>query len=110
MFQGIDRNYLETEKEEDDEFTKAEKRHCLLLQKLKKKKEQSVDDTMQVFEQMCAGILYHFQQFKLKDLFELNLYTFNYLFSQIGKITSYEVNKAMFAAGNTKTLKHFIEK
>ena len=97
-------------REDDDDFTKKEKRMKLLKQKIKNSKTEEDDSN---FEDLFASILYEFPQYKLKDIYELNLYTFYYLIGYIGKIENYEVEK--ISAGNGllkkgKKLKYFIDK
>lgn len=87
----------------DDEFTKAEKEARLRAQKIRKKgKKESGEDSK--IEDVLLALLYEYPQYKLEDLFQLNIYTFNYLFSKVGQIANYEVSK--IAAGNGLTKKH----
>ena len=97
---------------DDDKFTKKEKKMKLLAQKIKRdsEKDSSKGDSI---ENMLAAILYEFQQYTLKDLFELNIYTIYYLFGYVGKISNYEISRIAYATGNFKKgkkLKYFIEK
>lgn len=97
-------------KEEDDDFTKREKAMKIKAQKIKQSKKES--EGGKTIEDILAAIIYHFPQYKLEDLFKLNLYTIYYLFGKVGKITNYEVQKIAFGNGNFKKgqkLKHFIE-
>lgn len=94
--------------EDDDEGTRKEKEVKLKVQKIKqnsKKSSSSMD-----FEDIIAGIVYEFPQYKVKDLFDLNIYTFYYLFQYVGKIANYEVSKIAAGNGLSKKHKYFIEK
>lgn len=92
----------------DDEFTRMEKKAKLRAEKIRKNKKQNKEDTK--FEDILAALIYEYPQYKLKDLFELNMYAFNYLNKYIGKIANYEVSKIAAGNGLTKKHKYFIEK
>jgi len=96
---------------DDDKFTKREKEMKMKVQRIKRNstKEKGSDS----MENMLASILYEYQQYTLKDLFELNIYTIYYLFGYVGKIANYEVSKIAAGNGNlkkSKKHKYFIEK
>jgi hypothetical protein len=98
-------------KEEDDEFTKLEKEAALRAQKIREKsRNKSTEKGTNFLEDMIASVIYEFPQYKLEDVFELNLYTLNYLFKYIGKIANYEVSKIAAGNGLSKKHKYFIEK
>jgi len=96
-------------KEEEDEFTKAEKKAKLRAQKIKNNSKTNKKGTK--IESMIIGVIHEFPQYKIKDILEMNLYTFYYLFSYIGKISNYEIGQ--IAVGNgllkSKKHKHYIE-
>lgn len=91
--------------EDDDEFTKRDKKNKLRIQRIKRnpkdKKEGDKDST----NNMLASIIYEFPQYTLEDLFELNIYTIYYLFGYVGKIANYEVSKIAAGNGNLKKSK-----
>jgi len=92
----------------DDEATKKEKEVKLRVQKIKKNSKKSNSSTS--FEDFIAAIIYEFPQYKIEDLFELNIYNFYYLFKYVGKIANYEVSKIAAGNGLSKKHKYFIEK
>lgn len=98
-------------KEKDDEFTKREKMIKLRAQRLRKngKKEKEKEEGSGL-KNVIASIIYEFPQYKVEDIFNLNIYTFNYLTKYIGKIANYEVSKIAAGNGLTKKHKYFIEK
>lgn len=94
--------------ETDDEATKKEKEVKMRVQKIKKNSKKTNKSTS--FEDFIAAILYEFPQYKIEDLFELNIYNFYYLFKYVGKIANYEVSKIAAGNGLSKKHKYFIEK
>lgn len=100
-------------KESDDEFIRREKEAKLRAQRIKKsskKQKQKQKDGESGFEKVIASIIYEFPQYKIKDLFDLNIYTFNYLSKYVGKIANYEVSKIAAGNGLSKKHKYFTEK
>lgn len=97
-------------KESDDEFTKREKAIKLRAQRIKNNGKNKKEESGSNFKDIIASIIYEFPQYKVEDLFELNIYTFNYLTKYIGKIANYEVSKIAAGNGLTKKHKYFIEK
>ena len=98
-------------KDTDDEFTKREKEIKLRAQKIRNnKKNKNSKDKDDSFENVIAAIIYEFPQYKIEDVFNLNIFTFNYLVKYIGKIANYEVSKIAAGNGLTKKHKYFIEK
>lgn len=95
--------------ESDDEMTKKMKETQKKIQEIKTKGKKLDGDSTD-FEDMFAALLYEFPQYQLKDLFELNVYTFYYLFKYVGKIANYEVSKIAAGNGLVKKHKYFIEK
>jgi len=95
--------------ETDDEMTRRMKETQKRIQKIKSKGKR-MDGNQTSFEDMFAAIIYEFPQYKLEDLFELNIYTLYYLFKYIGKIANYEVSKIAAGNGLAKKHKYFIEK
>jgi len=93
--------------DDDDEFTKKEKEVKLKVQRIKKNSKKNSNSTK--FNDIFAAIIYEFPQYKIKDLFELNIYTFYYLFEYVGKIANYEVSKIAAGNGLAKKHKYFIE-
>lgn len=89
--------------ETDDEFIKAEKQAQLRAQQIRKKGKKESDDASKI-EDVLLALIYEYPQYKIEELFQLNIYTFNYLFSKVGQIANYEVSK--IAAGNGLTKKH----
>lgn len=94
--------------EDDDPMTIRMKELKNKAQKIRQKNKKNVKGTE--FEDMFASIIYEFPQYKLEDLFKLNIYTFYYLFKYVGKIANYEVSKIAAGNGLTKKHKYFIEK
>jgi short subunit fatty acids transporter len=95
--------------ETDDEMTKKMKETQRKIQEIKTKgKKMNEQETS--FEDMFAALLYEFPQYKLEDLFQLNIYTFYFMFKYIGKIANYEVSKIAAGNGLAKKHKYFIEK
>jgi hypothetical protein len=95
--------------ETDDEMTQKMKRMQERIAKIKKDGKR-MNESSTSFEDMFAALLYEFPQYKMEDLFELNIYTFYYLFKYVGKIANYEVSKIAAGNGLTKKHKYFIEK
>jgi len=93
----------------DDEMTRKMKEMQKRIQDIKTKGKR-IDSNSTSFEDMFAALLYEFPQYKLADLFELNIYTFYYLFKYVGKIANYEVSKIAAGNGLAKKHKYFIEK
>lgn len=94
--------------EEDDEFTRMEKKAALRAQQIRDSgKKGGGGDSL---KDMLAALLYEFPQYKLEDLFKLNIFTVYYLFGYIGKIANYEVSKIAAGNGLVKKHKYFIEK
>ncbi len=93
----------------DDEMTLKMKAMQKKIQEIKTKGKKINEDSTD-FESMFAALLYEFPQYKLQDLFELNIYTFYYLFKYVGKIANYEVSKIAAGNGLAKKHKYFIEK
>lgn len=109
IFTSLDKNTVVI-KDTDDEFTRIEKEAALRAQRIRNSSKKEGESNNHSIENMFAAILYEFPQYKLEDVFELNIYTLNYLFKQIGKIANYEVNQLAYAFGNSKKFKYFIEK
>jgi hypothetical protein len=93
----------------DDEMTRRMKEMQKKIQEIKSKGKK-MNENSTSFEDMFAALLYEFPQYKLQDLFELNIYTFYYLFKYVGKIANYEVSKIAAGNGLAKKHKYFIEK
>jgi len=93
----------------DDEMTQKMKKMQERIAKIKKEGKR-MNQNSTSFEDMFAALLYEFPQYKLADLFELNIYTFYYLFKYVGKIANYEVSKIAAGNGLAKKHKYFIEK
>jgi hypothetical protein len=93
----------------DDEMTRKMKAMQKKIQDIKSKGKKMNEDSTD-FESMFAAIIYEFPQYQLKDLFELNIFTFYYLFKYVGKIANYEVSKIAAGNGLAKKHKYFIEK
>ena len=108
MFKSIGRNRTVIY-EDDDEFTRMEKKAILRAERIRKnaKKEKEGNST---FEDSLIALVYEYPQYKIEDLFELNVFTFNYLFKYVGKIANYEVSKIAAGNGLAKKHKYFIEK
>lgn len=109
IFKMFDKEY-ELIKEEDDEFTRREKERKRQIERIRSNSRKNKGEE-QGLESMLAGILYEFPQYKLEDLFNLNLYCIYYLFRYVGKIANYEISKIAYGNGLMKkgTHKHFIE-
>ena len=108
IFKMFDKKYIYI-KEEDDEFTKREKQAKIRAMNIRAnaKEKRGLKKTERgTLEKMLGGILYEFPQYKLEDLFELNLYTVYYLFSFVGKIANYEISKIAYGNGLLKRGKH----
>jgi hypothetical protein len=95
--------------ETDDEMTQKMKAMQKRIQNIKTKGKR-MNENSTSFEDMFAALLYEFPQYQLHDLFELNIYTFYYLFRYVGKIANYEVSKIAAGNGLSKKHKYFIEK
>ena len=109
IFMVLDRKPKIVINEDDDEMTKRMKQKQKKVEEIKRKgKKQNINTTS--FEDMFAALLYEYPQYKLQDLFELNIYTFHFLFKYIGKIANYEVSKIAAGNGLAKKHKYFIEK
>ena len=93
----------------DDEMTRRMKETQKKIQDIKNKGKRINEDSTK-FEDIFAALLYEYPQYKMEDLFELNIYTFYYLFKYVGKIANYEVSKIAAGNGLTKKHKYFIEK
>jgi len=93
----------------DDEMTRRMKETQRKIQEIKSKGKK-MDGKTTDFEDMFAAIIYEFPQYKIEDLFDLNIYTFYYLFKYVGKIANYEVSKIAAGNGLSKKHKYFIEK
>lgn len=105
MHQKIPEKIIET----DDEMTRKMKSMQKRIQDIKTKGKK-INESSTKFEDMFAALLYEYPQYKMQDLFELNIYTFYYLFKYVGKIANYEVSKIAAGNGLTKKHKYFIEK
>ena len=97
-------------KSTDDEFTRREKEAQLRAQRIRSNAKKDKEDSTGL-EDLFAALLYEFPQYKIEDLFGLNIYTFYYLFRYVGKIANYEVSKIAYGNGLLKKgkHKHFIE-
>jgi len=108
LFKSMGRKITMIE-EDDDEFTRREKQAKLRAEKIKNSKKEESEKNG--FEKIIAGISYYFPQYKIIDIFEMNLYTIYYLFKYVGKIANYEVS--VIATGNgldkKNKHKHFID-
>lgn len=91
----------------DDEFTKIEKQQKIRALRIRQNSQKTKKKGS--FENALASILYEFPQYKLEDLFDLNVFTFNFLLGYIGKIANYEVTKIAAGNGLTKKHKYFVE-
>lgn len=97
--------------EDDDEFTRREKEAEMRVRKIKEsaqKKSQEKDNKSGI-DDMIAALLYEYPQFKINDLFNMNMYTIQYLYSYVGKIANYEVMKVAAGNGLAKKFKYFTE-
>ena len=93
----------------DDEMTRKMKAMQKKIQEIKSK-GRKMNESSTKFEDMFAALLYEYPQYKMQDLFELNIHTFYYLFRYVGKIANYEVSKIAAGNGLSKKHKYFIEK
>ena len=93
----------------DDEMTQKMKKVQQKIAEIKSKGRR-MNESGTNFEDMFAALLYEYPQYKMEDLFELNIYTFYYLFKYVGKIANYEVSKIAAGNGLSKKHKYFIEK
>jgi hypothetical protein len=93
----------------DDEMTIKMKKMQEKIAEIKQKGRR-MNENSTSFEDMFAALLYEYPQYKMEDLFELNIYTLYYLFKYVGKIANYEVSKVAAGNGLTKKHKYFIEK
>lgn len=109
VFKIMHQKISEKINETDDEMTQKMKRMQEKIAEIKKKGKK-MNDSSTSFEDIFAALLYEFPQYKMQDLFELNIYTFYYLFKYVGKIANYEVSKIAAGNGLTKKHKYFIEK
>lgn len=96
-------------KEDDDEFTRREKEAEKRVRRIKESAKKESNKDKNYFEDMLATILYEFPQYKLEDLFNMNMYTVTFLYKNAGKIANYEVMKIAAGNGLTKTFKYFTE-
>lgn len=97
----------------DDPFTKKEKEIKLRAERIRREGRRNKENEKGTdFKDSFAAIIYEFPQYKIEDLFKLNIYTFHYLFKYIGRIANYEVSKIAAGNGLIKSGKHkyFIEK
>lgn len=94
-------------KEDDDEFTRMEKEAKLRAERIKKTSKPEEEGKL---EDSLIALIYEYPQYTLEDLFQLNIFTFNYLFKFIGKIANYEVSKIAAGNGLAKKHKYFTEK
>jgi hypothetical protein len=109
VFKIMNKKITEPVIETDDEMTKKMKAMQKRIQDIKRK-GRKINEGSTKFEDMFAALLYEYPQYKMEDLFELNIYTFYYLFRYVGKIANYEVSKIAAGNGLTKKHKYFIEK
>ncbi len=109
VFKIMNKKITEPVIETDDEMTKKMKAMQKRIQDIKRK-GRKINEGSTKFEDMFAALLYEYPQYKMEDLFELNIYTFYYLFKYVGKIANYEVSKIAAGNGLTKKHKYFIEK
>ena len=106
IFKILEKERIKVEPE-DDEIEKRLKEQKLKVQKIKQSSRKK--DGLK-FDDLFAAILYEFPQYKLEDIFELNIYTFYYLFKYVGRIANYEVSQIAAGNGLAKKHKYFIEK
>jgi hypothetical protein len=106
IFKILEKERIKIEPE-DDEIEKRLKEEKLKIQRIKQNSRKK--DTLK-FDDLFAAILYEFPQYKLEDIFELNIYTFYYLFKYVGRIANYEVSQIAAGNGLAKKHKYFIEK
>ncbi len=99
--------------DEDDEVSKMRKAAKMRADKIRqgsrKNKGQQLED-WNFLEQMMISLIYEFPQYKLEDLYELNLYTVYFMYKNISKITNYEVSRMAYANGHIKKFKYFTDK
>jgi hypothetical protein len=106
IFKILEKERIKVEPE-DDEIEIRLKEQKLKVQKIKQNSRKK--DGLK-FDDLFAAILYEFPQYKLEDIFELNIYTFYYLFKYVGRIANYEVSQIAAGNGLAKKHKYFIEK
>jgi hypothetical protein len=106
IFKILEKERIKVEPE-DDEIERRLKEQKLKVQKIKQNSRKK--DGLK-FDDLFAAILYEFPQYKLEDIFELNIYTFYYLFKYVGRIANYEVSQIAAGNGLAKKHKYFIEK
>lgn len=106
IFKILEKERIKVEPE-DDEIERRLKEQKLKVQKIKQNSRKK--DSLK-FDDLFAAILYEFPQYKLEDIFELNIYTFYYLFKYVGRIANYEVSQIAAGNGLAKKHKYFIEK
>jgi hypothetical protein len=106
IFKILEKERIKIEPE-DDEIEKRLKEQKLKIQRIKQNSRKK--DSLK-FDDLFAAILYEFPQYKLEDIFELNIYTFYYLFKYVGRIANYEVSQIAAGNGLAKKHKYFIEK
>jgi hypothetical protein len=106
IFKILEKERIKIEPE-DDEIEIRLKEQKLKVQKIKQNSRKK--DGLK-FDDLFAAILYEFPQYKLEDIFELNIYTFYYLFKYVGRIANYEVSQIAAGNGLAKKHKYFIEK
>ena len=109
IFKIMNQKIPEKLQDTDDEMTRKMKMMQKRIQDIKTKGKK-LNEGSSKFEDMFAAILYEFPQYKMQDLFELNIYTFYYLFKYVGKIANYEVSQIAAGNGLAKKHKYFIEK
>lgn len=105
----FNKNIEEFEEVEENEDPKMAEFRAMKSKIAKMKENKRKNSNSLGFKDMFAAILYEFPQYKLEDLFELNIYNFYYLFEYIGKIANYEVSKIAAGNGIAKKHKYFIE-
>lgn len=99
-----------TFEDSDDEMTRRMKESQMRIQQIKSKGRSMNDQSKTNLQDILVAILYEFPQYKLADLFQMNIYTFYYLFKFVGRIANYEVSKIAAGNGLTKKHKYFIDK
>lgn len=109
IMQSMDKKVIKIT-DEDDEFTRMEKKAKIKAEKIRKNSKKDGKGTS--IEDMIASILYEFPQYKIEDLIKMNLYIIYFLFKQVGKIVNYEVNQIAMGNGLLKSnkFKYFIDK
>lgn len=105
LFKSLDKEYISITTE-DDEWTKREKAARLRAEQIRAKSKKEGSNMLD----LIAAILYEFQQYKIEDILNFNIFTFNYLFKYIGKISNYQISQIATGNGLTKKHKYFIEK